>query len=207
MDLYKKHPFITGSVLTIVVGVISGFIFYYLLLAPGYVYAEYKYDDANTIREVQLMLSLRGTKTEKPIKIDGKLGLITKEAIKNYQINNNLKMTGDVSGETYQKLYEDTKTLLAEAKSKNDDEIPQATADGKTVGVLAAKLDNLENGLRNTNNSVKSLVTEMPYHFITSYRDLVAIIGVGLGIIAGLLGGIFAWGILRYSPLSRPIFL
>ena len=61
MDLYKKHPFITGSVLTIVVGVISGFIFYYLLLAPGYVYAEYKYDDANTIREVQLMLSLRGT--------------------------------------------------------------------------------------------------------------------------------------------------
>jgi hypothetical protein len=69
---------ITGSFL--ITGILSGFIFYSVLFVPGCFYQDHIIFDTNTIRDVQLLLSLRESKTENPIQVNGILDTETKEA-------------------------------------------------------------------------------------------------------------------------------
>jgi peptidoglycan hydrolase-like protein with peptidoglycan-binding domain len=67
--------------------------------------------NANQIREIQLMLSQSGYDLGYGDSkgIDGKLGQITKDAIKDYQAKKHLTPTGVIDNWLYDSLYEDTK--------------------------------------------------------------------------------------------------
>ncbi|MCK5354238.1 MAG: peptidoglycan-binding protein [Methyloprofundus sp.] len=186
--LFLQEHFVITGILTFLY---SGFVFSVILLIPGELYAAKSNTSTNTIRNVQLLLSLKGYDLGYGDSkgIDGKLGSITKDAIKDYQKKNNLTPNGAVDKFLNDRLYKDikSKSLLPSNTQKTD----RDTA----INPPSKELNKIKDDLKSTNASLISLTDDMSNHFITNYRDLVAVVGVSLGIVAGLLAGLLAWGI------------
>lgn len=64
------------------------------------------------------------------------------------------------------------------------------------IKAIVLELNKTKEELRNTNATLKSLSDNMAEHFISNFRDVTSLIGVGLGILAGIIGTII-WQAIR----------
>lgn len=68
------------------------------------------------------------------------------------------------------------------------------TKKDQQIARLTEELERTKEDLRQTRVEMKSLTDNMAEHFISNYRDTIAVVGTGIGIVAALLGGLIAWG-------------
>lgn len=159
-----------------------------VLSAPGNLYAHYYGSDINIVREVQLLLALNGYYHDR---IDGVFGEHTKAAIIEYQNKNNLFPQGIVNEALKEHLYQESKYLIENDKSKTSqgsNPNTQETNDAKTIMSLSAELDKVKADIQNTNTSIKGMNDGIADHFIGNFRDVVSVVAAGLGIALGLFG-------------------
>lgn len=151
--------------------------------------------DANTVRAVQLMLSLKGYDLGYGDSkgIDGKLGQITREAIKDYQAKKQLTPTGHVDKWLYDSLYEDIKSKPTTPPPVAKVPPEPETDDSKKINALSGELNTTKDDLKNTNAELKTLKDSISANFFSSYTGLVAILITTIGIALGLLGALLAW--------------
>jgi hypothetical protein len=189
--MYIKKLSILGGT-GLVTFFVSWLIVYYLLLMPGKLYAAYRADD-NIVRDIQLMLTLKGIKTKSPLKIDGELGPITEEAITIYQIENKMEPTGKANETLRYKLFQDIKTAVLPSNPSNETEeekgvdVPNSGGE-ETIGALYKKLETTRDDMKNTNAALKALSDNMASYFINNFRDLVALLATAIGITVALFG-------------------
>lgn len=166
-------------------------IFSLLLIISFPIYSFWQNYNENDVREVQLLLSLKGLYKGT---IDGQAGALTKDAIRAYEVKNNLLPTGVVSKPIKEKLYEDTKSLIATNESmigEKRNPIEQVTSEATTISSLSAELDRVKANIQNSNASLKGINDGISGYFITSFSRLVAVVISVLAILIALIG----WGV------------
>lgn len=119
-----------------------------LVTASGYVIGKGKSVTKNAspevIKDIQRYLNSRGITDDKgnPIKVDGKLGARTKEAIKNYQESAGLRADGVVGPRTMTAMLQEQRMAeregliaQAEALTRNKDDLVSLTALATAAGI------------------------------------------------------------------------
>lgn len=153
--------------------------------------------DKNTVRDVQLMLALKGIHKGA---IDGITGPVTSNAIEEYQRIHKMVVTGEVSGPLRDELYKDIDSLL-ESKTNNQtnksegEQIKEPINTHEEIKSLAEELRRTKNDLQNTNVALKGMNDGIAGHFVSNFRDLVAVVGTGMGIALALIGIFIAYGV------------
>jgi peptidoglycan hydrolase-like protein with peptidoglycan-binding domain len=172
-----KHNKVTLGLLIVVIAA-SG-----LLTLTAYA------SDTNTIRAVQLMLSLKeydlGYGDSKGI--DGKLGQITRGAIKDYQAKKQLTPTGNVDKWLYDSLYEDIKSKPTTPPPVAKVPPEPETDDSKKINALSGELNTTKDDLRDAKAILDTLRNDMDNNSIAGFRDQAVLLSTFLAILVAII--------------------